>query len=294
LKRQARKAELVQRVPGHGFGRSETRLAIHRHNDGLTADIRKAQDLLKELKDTDLQHSARLQKLDAAVEEIKLKRWQKNQEITAQKSLKFDTQRKIDRLESDLDHGGREVKRLGEEVGRTGKGPGRGIEKNRHIAGGNRSDRVKVRTHRIRSPRRCGPDRRRGGRLTGQPRKALAGLERDLEENKANLMELVAQEARHKNVYQNTVSNKDSLVRRLKRIDEEVAMAARKVDEIARCRQEALDEQASPQPGKRGDRGRDRRHPCNRLTEKNAACAKRYGRSRRRAGKKRPAPSLPP
>ena len=40
-----------------------------------------------------------MKKLDALVEEIKLKRWQKNQEISEQKSNQFETQRNIDRME---------------------------------------------------------------------------------------------------------------------------------------------------------------------------------------------------
>ena len=54
-------------------------------------------------------------KLDAAIEEIKLKRWQKNQEIADQKSEKYDTQRDIDRKENDLAHLRNEIDRLDHE-----------------------------------------------------------------------------------------------------------------------------------------------------------------------------------
>ena len=53
--------------------------------------------------------------LDASVEEIKLKRFQKNQEISEQKSNQFETQRNIDRNENDLIHLRKEIKRLSEE-----------------------------------------------------------------------------------------------------------------------------------------------------------------------------------
>ncbi|NIW78982.1 MAG: hypothetical protein GWN16_05735, partial [Calditrichae bacterium] len=56
-----------------------------------------------------------MKQLDALVEEIKLKRWRKNQEISAQKSNQFENQRDIDRKENDLVHLRKEIERLSHE-----------------------------------------------------------------------------------------------------------------------------------------------------------------------------------
>ena len=55
-------------------------------------------------------------------------------------------------------------------------------------------------------------------------------------------MNLVAHEARYKNIYQNATSNRENLKRRLKRADEEYAVAAKKVSEIKDVETRARDE----------------------------------------------------
>ncbi|MEJ2095966.1 MAG: chromosome segregation protein SMC [Deltaproteobacteria bacterium] len=58
-------------------------------------------------------------------------------------------------------------------------------------------------------------------------------LQQHLEAEKASLMDLVAQEARYKNTYQNASNNKENLKRRQKRIDQDIAIASK---ESAGCR----------------------------------------------------------
>ncbi|NIV98726.1 hypothetical protein GWN26_06090, partial [Candidatus Saccharibacteria bacterium] len=70
---------------------------------------------LRELQDLDISHTTEMKQLDALVEEIKLKRWRKNQEISAQKSNQFENQRDIDRKENDLVHLRKEIERLSHE-----------------------------------------------------------------------------------------------------------------------------------------------------------------------------------
>jgi chromosome segregation protein len=52
-------------------------------------------------------------------------------------------------------------------------------------------------------------------------------------------MQLVADQARYKNIYQNATTNKENLARRLKRIDEEVALAGKKVAELTQAHADA-------------------------------------------------------
>ena len=114
LKRQARKAKLYNNYQKR-IKILNVRLGIQ-YFDDLTRQIEEADSLLKELKDVDMGHSSELKKLDAAIEDIKLKRWEKNQEIAEQKSEKYETQRKIDRTENDLAHLRNEIKRLSREI----------------------------------------------------------------------------------------------------------------------------------------------------------------------------------
>ena len=60
--------------------------------------------LFKSFNNTDIEHSTRLKKLDAALEKIKFDRTAKNQEISDQKSCIFETQRNLDRMENDKAH----------------------------------------------------------------------------------------------------------------------------------------------------------------------------------------------
>ena len=114
LKRQARKAELFKKYQAHILD-LDVQLSVHNFQD-LTNQIEKADELLTSLKDSDIAHSSELKKLDAAIEEIKLKRWQKNQAISTQKTRQFENQRRVDRAESELSHLRDEIERLSSEI----------------------------------------------------------------------------------------------------------------------------------------------------------------------------------
>jgi len=114
LKRQARKAEIYNSYQVR-IKALDVHLSILYYDD-YTEQIEKTAALIRGLKDADIGHTSELKKLDAAIEEIKLKRWQKNQEIAEQKSKKYDTQREIDRAENDLAHLRNEIDRLDREA----------------------------------------------------------------------------------------------------------------------------------------------------------------------------------
>ncbi|MBW2572033.1 MAG: chromosome segregation protein SMC, partial [Deltaproteobacteria bacterium] len=79
LKRQARKAERYKKYQRR-VRELDIHLTLHYYNE-YTRKIDEADALLRDLKDTDIEHSSRLKKLDAEVEKIKLRRTEKNQEI---------------------------------------------------------------------------------------------------------------------------------------------------------------------------------------------------------------------
>ncbi len=230
LKRQARKAERFKKLQ-HKIKGLDIHLGVH-YFDDYTQKINEADELLKNLKDEDLAHSSQLQKLDAAIEDIKLQRSRKNQQIGEQKSRKFETQRSIDRMETELEHLRAEITRLSGEIEGLGNAKTELENKNRNIEteitqveeesavkhGQIEQVRVKLEQERAESQ---------------QANDQLKALTDELENAKASLMQLVTQEAQYKNLHQNATNNKESLKRRLRRADEEEALAGRKVNDLA-------------------------------------------------------------
>ncbi len=230
LKRQAKKAEVYKNYQDR-IKELDILLALNYYDD-YTQKILEKDAVLKGLKDSDIEHTSKLKRLDAAVEKIKLQRLQKNQEISKQKSDKFETQRNIDRIENDLAHLHNDVERLTNEV--TGLESAREDleEKNRNIISEiaqieNQNISLKADIINVKSS--IDEERLASQNL----RNKLSTLNQELETYKKNLMDLVALEARYKNLRQNTLNNKEGLKRRLKRIDEEEVIAHKKVTEAS-------------------------------------------------------------
>ena len=232
LRRQAKKAAQFKALKRR-IRSLDIRLALDRH-DRLTAAIAKTDALLVELKDADLAHCARVKRLDAAVEGIKLKRWQKNQEIADQKNRKFESQREIDRIENDLAH-------LRQEVGRLGRETGELESARRDLTGRNETIAVEIdQEERAAAAAEAEIETvqaavRRGQADAEGTKQELAELNRALETAKAALMQGVAEEARAKNICQNAANNRESLERRLKRLDEEELAATRSLAEAEKA-----------------------------------------------------------
>lgn len=239
LKRQARKAELYKTYQE----RSQTFdifIGLH-YFDQYTRQLTESTALLQELKDANLSHVSEIKKLDAAVEDIKLQRYQKNQEIAAQKSRQHELQRTLDKNENDLQHTRGDIKRLDEEIVALQQVCDDLVVKNdRMIAeigetadqqGALEKDAAAVRAE-IEEERRASRD------VAGQQET----LKADLETHRARLTDLVGQEARYRNIHQAAQNNRESLQRRLKKTDEEAAMAARALGEAraAETRAQAL------------------------------------------------------
>ena len=231
LKRQARKAERYKKHQER-LQEMDIAVALHTHHH-LTQQIDETRRLLKELKDEDISNSARLKKLDAAVEDIKLQRFQKNQEISEHKSQRFETVRRIDKAENDLAHLHQEIQRLNQET--------RELETNRND--------LKAKNHQIESEiesaqtqiNRYGDKIKEIRSLIENQRSEVEGIKaklatvtEQLENSKSALLDLSSEEARYHNIYQNASTNKEGLERRLKRLDEEAVAARKNIEAIIR------------------------------------------------------------
>ena len=236
LKRQARKAEIYNNYQKQ-IKAFEIYLGLHYYED-YARQLQKSDTLLNELEDLDISHTTEMKQLDALVEEIKLKRWQKNQEISAQKSDQFENQRNIDRKENDLIHLRKEIERLSQESIELKTARVNVEDKNQEMLA--EIDLVNKETAALNEEIanvKTQIDREK--ETTQTITYKLAGLNQALESNKARLMDLVAQEAQYKNIYQTTVNNKESLQKRLSKVNADQAQAT---DQITRAR--GLEEKA--------------------------------------------------
>jgi chromosome segregation protein len=230
LKRQARKAEIYKNIQDR-IRKLDTFITVNNYNEH-TKQINETDAILKDLKDSDIGHVSKLQKLDSVVEEIKLKLSQKNNEISGQKSSLFELQRNTDRLENDLLHLRKDIERILKEVSefetvRTGL-----EERSAKIL-----SEISQNENEILSINgeinltRSGLDQDRNAYQNIKSK--LSDLNRELDTCKTNMLNLVAHEARCKNIFQNASNNKENLKRRLKRVDEELVIASEKVDGIS-------------------------------------------------------------
>jgi chromosome segregation protein len=224
LKRQARKAELYKTY------QERTRtfdifIGLH-YYDQYSAELTESTTLLQELKDADLNHVSEIKKLDAAVEDIKLQRWQKNQEIAEQKSRKHELQRTLDKTENELQHTRSEINRLDEEITALQSACDDLEAKNaRMVAEIAESENQRQELEQaIQAVRQEIEQERSASRDVAEK---MNTLKTALETHRSRLTDLVGQEARYRNIHQAAQNNRESLQRRLKKTDEEAALAAR-------------------------------------------------------------------
>jgi chromosome segregation protein len=239
LKRQAQKAERFKKLKAKAR-EVDIRLICYRDAD-LGRQMDEAGNLLKSLKDEDIGQSTRIKKIDAAIEAIKLRRSEKDREIASQKSRKFDIQRKIDRMEANLVHMNTDRERLVYEVTELEAAKTDLSAKNSTII--SEIDEVQRQHQALQS--QIG-ELKETIALENNDSSGLRGridtLNRAMENGKNELMKMVAEEARVKNTHQNAANNRDNLKRRLKRTDEEAALADKNMREAA-GRREAADAQ---------------------------------------------------
>ncbi|MEA1899706.1 MAG: chromosome segregation protein SMC, partial [Thermodesulfobacteriota bacterium] len=228
LKRQVKKAEIYKNYQKR-IRELDILISLAKFDD-YSYQIRQTESLLKDLNDTDIEHASQIKKLDAAVEDIKFRLSQKEQEISEQKSQKFEMHRSIDRIENDLTHLRREMENFSSEAIRLESARTEIEEKNKNII--TEIAQVKTQNAKLKDNITDVESSLEQERSASQKtRDQLSELTKRLENYKTHLMELVAKEARYKNIYQNAASNKENIKRRLKIIDEEEVRAKKKLKE---------------------------------------------------------------
>ncbi len=236
LKRQARKAERYKRFRNRADA-LDIRLSLLKYNE-FCRQIDETDRLQRELKDADIAHTAQIRKLDAAVEEIKLQRSQKNQEISTQKTRKFDLMRKIDRLENDIEHLKQEIARLTAETTALQSARLDLESKNKKI--GSEIEQAESEISRLQEEIASIRNLlHRGQEEAAEINARQENLSAELETSKTALMDRMAEEARYKNIFQNAANNKENLQRRLRRTAEEAVAARQKVEQFRKTKSAA-------------------------------------------------------
>jgi len=225
LKRQARKAGIYKNLQDRA-----TRLDIFVslcYFDDYTQQLEETNSFLQTLQDDDVGHTSKLKMLDATIEKIKLRLQQKSQEISEQRTLRFETQRDVDRIENDIAHIDQDIKRLASEVTDLDTAHREQKEKNTGIKSEivqveNQIAELKVEIKNLRSTL----DREAFAAQASQDR--LSQFNQKIENYKTSLMDLVAREARYKNICQTSSTNKENLKRQLNQIDKDERIANKK------------------------------------------------------------------
>ncbi len=229
LKRQARKAELFSQHQRR-IRTLDVLLSLHQFGE-LNTRWAEMDRLLTELRDADLAHTTQLKRIDAAVEHIKLMREKKNQELSSKKANHHQSQRTIDRMETDLSHFRSEIDRLVSEVSQLAAAQGDLKIKNAKIVGELEQlhDQESVHNTEInRLNAALSQERAAAHDLTRRHEQLTA----QLEQTKRSLMDLVAHEARLKHVTQTAIRNREHLERRLKQVDEAALTATKALEAL--------------------------------------------------------------
>jgi chromosome segregation protein len=208
--------------------------------DALSQRMAQTNVSVQQLTDQDVAQSTRLAALDADFAHIEIQQSEKHQQISEQKSRRFEIQRHVDRTENDLVHLRVETQRLTQELEALGKARIDIEAKNQtifeEIAG-------VTHQHQVFSRKRDAVQAelaREDLALRGN-QEALAAVNGQLEAAKTDLIRIVAEEARCNNIRQNAAANRETLQRRLKRLDENIAVAHRKVVKCQQAEKEATD-----------------------------------------------------
>lgn len=241
LQRQAKKAAQYKAYRDR-IRSLDLHLSLRQYDD-LAARIGELGALIQRQRDADQGHQNALQQIDAAVAGIKFEQDKKSQAINDQKQARFTLQREADRLETEGAHLRQEIVRLDAEIASAGQLRDDLLARNRSMVEEIEQVRQAVATQ--------------GERATAldkaieTQRSASEGMRRrqaqtagDLTRVNTELMRLVGQEARYRNIQQTAAGNRDQLQRRLRRLDEEVALAEAKVADLDQTRaahQEALE-----------------------------------------------------
>lgn len=242
LRRQAKKAERYKQYKTK-IEKIDIALAAYKYGE-YTARIAETDSLLEQFKDQELSHAAQLNKLDAAIEQIRDERAAASEDARREQTLHFDLKRDVGMMEKDLEHAKAESARIESESKDFESQMAELIEKKNGITQDkdNSQEDKENATKEMAAAQKFLADEEQS--MAGV-RHRLAESKAALEDGNASLNTLMGNEARYNNIYQTASSNKKDIARRLRRLSEEVVHARTKEEETKKAFAKAEDDFAS-------------------------------------------------
>lgn len=238
LKRQAKKAKRYNLYQDQAKN-LDVHISLNEF-EKLSCRISETDTALKDLKNTEIEHTSKMKRIDAIIEDIKLKRWQKNEEISKQKSQIFKTQRHVDTIENDIAHMTKDIHRMTSEIADLGHTRGDLKNKNADIETEMSDvDRDSVLLGEEIISIKTLMERKQAD--AERHRENLTELRQTGDQQKSDLMDLLTRESQYKNIFQNASTNKENIKRRLKRVENETVLSEKTIDEL--IKEEAKTEQ---------------------------------------------------
>jgi chromosome segregation protein len=229
VQRQAEKAERFGKLQERIYYLDVSASIIRKET--IQKNIKKTDSLLDSLRNQGTEQENRLQELNDAIESIQRERLVKDNKIAEQRARHFDLQRRIDKMENDRSYGQKDLERLKLEISNLENSQKDQEQRNFEITA--EMDRVgKEKDHLTEELADIQKRIREEEKTSQDMRDELDKLNNRLETSKGSLMDLLAQEARFKNVQKNATESKASLDERFQRARSEEIQAKRRVTEL--------------------------------------------------------------
>lgn len=236
LKRQARRAERFLEYR-EKLKVLDVEISVRLHDD-ISGEIEETDSLMQSLKDTEVHHFSQITVLEAAVEKIKINHWKKGQEISREKSGKFDIQRQIDKAENELGHLRKQKDLLFQEIRELESARVTISEKNSDITREIAEVEAMTETF-FRALQAHGQKLELARQEESRLKDVIAPLHGQLEDQKKRFTSLTALEARYNNIFQTATRNGETIRRRMKRTDEELFTVETQLEKFTRDAKES-------------------------------------------------------
>ena len=222
LRRQARKAERFREIRD-SIREMDILLSVHEHGQ-VVEQLNEGDNLLTSLKDDDSQHSATLTRLDAAVEQIKWERVQKEKALSEERNRLHDCQRAIDKAENNLLYYQKDIERLDRQTVHLREEREEIAAKDHELAEELWELEESVSLLETDIEKKMSALEKEEKRVE-QLKKDTDLTRRSLEKEKSELVTLLTREAQYKNTHHHAARNKASLNQRLIRAQNEAKRA---------------------------------------------------------------------
>lgn len=229
LYRQANKAKRYQEYR-RKYKETDTIASVY-HYEQYSFQIETAESLLHEFKEKDSFHAGELEKLNEMLSQITSERSLRDKELAKKKTERAEIQREFDKIENDLIHIRNDEKRLFEEINELETALVGLEDKNQKIRLeiDEESDKQEKIHHQIVSIKEMIEKENLAFQEVRDHRNIL---NRELEDGKKQLMNLITQKTRYQDICAYAESNRANIKQRLKRIHEDEVVATQKIADL--------------------------------------------------------------